>query len=275
MKGGHSGIDIDKEKANAIKALGRVLDSLNTELDIRLAQVSGGTAHNAIPRDAEALIFVAESDKSKVSGLVKDTEKTLKSEFTTVEPDLFVMVKDARDAAVDETLTAASTKTVLDSISVVPHGVAAMSTDIKGLVETSNNFARVSIEDKAFKMLTSQRSSLVSKLNELTNRIEAVSRLAGGTADTGGGYPPWPANMDSALLAKCVALYKKMYNRDPVVEIIHAGLECGIIGDRTPGMDMISFGPTIKYPHSPDEKIHIGTVGMVWDFLVELLKELG
>ena len=121
-------------------------------------------------------------------------------------------------------------------------------------------------------MLTSQRSSVVSRLHALTNRIESVARIAGGEAHSGDGYPPWPPNMESALLDKCVKLYEKMYNKKPVVEVIHAGLECGIIGDKYPGMDMISLGPDLKYPHSPDEKIHIGAIGKVWDFLVELLK---
>jgi len=149
-----------------------------------------------------------------------------------------------------------------------------MSTDIEGLVETSNNLARMRTENGQLKVLTSQRSSLVSRLNALTHRIEAVAHLAGGEAQSGDGYPPWQPNMDSPLLAKSLKIYEKLFNKKPVVEVIHAGLECGIIGDKNPGMDMISIGPTLKFPHSPDEKILIPTIGMVWDFVAALLKEL-
>jgi len=275
MKGGHSGIDIDKEKANAIKILVRVIESLGAKMDVRLADITGGTAHNAIPRDSEAVVLLPQGESAKVNDIIKEAEKTLKNEFNTVDPDLFVSVKDADDKSFEEALTETSTKTVLDFLGVIPHGVDVMSPDIKGLVETSNNLANVKIEDKTVKVLTSQRSSLVSKLNALTNRIEAVARLSGGEGKSGDGYPPWQPNMDSPLLKKCVGIYEKMFDKKPVVEIIHAGLECGIIGDKNPGMDMISFGPTLKYPHSPDEKIHIGTIGQVWDFMAALLKSLG
>ena len=138
----------------------------------------------------------------------------------------------------------------------------------------ANNLANIKIENGKVMILTSQRSSLVSRLDALTNSIEAIARLAGGEGKSGDGYPPWEPNMDSPLLAISVKLYERMYNKKPVVEVIHAGLECGIIGDKNPGMDMLSIGPTLKYPHSPDEKIHVGTIGLVWDFMAELLKEL-
>jgi len=274
MKGGHSGIDIDKEKANAIKVLVRVLVSVAARMEVRLADITGGTAHNAIPRDAEAVILVPKAKSSKVKNIVKESEVILKDEFKTVDPDLTISVKDDSGSPVKKVIPAAGTKQVLDFLSVIPHGVDAMSIDIKGLVETSNNLANVKIEKGAVKVLTSQRSSIVSRLDALTDRIEAVARLAGGAGKSGDGYPPWQPDMDSALLKKCIGVYVKMFNKKPVVEIIHAGLECGIIGDKNPGMDMISFGPTLKFPHSPDEKIHIGTIGKVWDFMAELLKNL-
>jgi len=274
MKGGHSGIDIDKEKANAIKVLVRALASVANEMEVCLADITGGTAHNAIPRDAEAVVLVPKDKSSNIANLVKETEKTLKDEFMTVDPDLFVKVEETGDLSFKEALTAAGTKSALDFLNVIPHGVDAMSSDIDGLVETSNNMANVIMEDKTVKVLTSQRSSMISKLDALTDRIEAVARLSGGDGKSSDGYPPWQPNMDSALLKKCVDIYEKMFNKKPVVEIIHAGLECGIIGDKNIGMDMISFGPTLKYPHSPDEKIHIGTIGQVWDFMAALLKDL-
>ena len=273
MKGGHSGIDINAEKANAIKVLTRVLDKIEKEKDIRLAGFNGGTAHNAIPRDADAYIYVPGNEVANVKAVAAEAEKTLKCEFKTTDPDLAITIAESGEKF-ERAMTSENTRKIIDFITVLPHGVFAMSADIQGLVETSNNLARVCVEGSELKVLTSQRSSLVSRLDALTNRIEAVARLAGGDAHSGDGYPPWQPNMDSPLLAKSLKIYEDLFNKKPVVEVIHAGLECGIIGDKNPGMDMISIGPTLKYPHSPDEKIHVGTIGMVWDFIAELLKKL-
>ena len=159
---------------------------------------------------------------------------------------------------------------------VLPHGVAALSNDnIASLVETSNNLARVSIEGETFKVLTSQRSAVESRLKALTQRIQAVARLAGGTSYNDNNYPAWQPKLDSPLLAKSRQIYENMFDKKPTIDVIHAGLECGIIAEKSSAdMDMISIGATIKYAHSPDEKMHIGTVGQVWDFMLQLLKEL-
>lgn len=275
MKGGHSGIDISLEKSNAIKVLSRVFKNiLDTDIDIRVADIKGGSAHNAIPRDAEATVLLKEDDYEKISASVKESEKILKLEFADTDPDLKLEIEQEDSPAMGKTQTLETLRKVLDFVAAVPHGVSAMSTAIENLVETSNNLANISVEDGDLKILTSQRSSVVSRLNALTDGIEAVARLAGGKADSGDGYPPWQPNMDSPLLAKSIKLYEKMFDKKPVVEIIHAGLECGIIGDKNPGMDMISIGPTLKYPHSPDEKIHVGTIGKVLDFMIGLFKEI-
>ncbi|MBW2256935.1 MAG: M20/M25/M40 family metallo-hydrolase [Deltaproteobacteria bacterium] len=153
----------------------------------------------------------------------------------------------------------------------IPHGVAAMSTDIDGLVETSNNEATLVIEDGTLSIQSSQRSSVMSRLRAHTKRIEGIARLAGGTFESGNGYPAWQPNMASELLERCATIYREMFDKEPVVEAIHAGLECGIIGSKYDGMDMISFGPTIKNPHSPDEKIYVPSIALVWDYLVAIL----
>jgi len=273
MKGGHSGIDINAEKANAIKVVAQTLHHLNDKIDIRLVTFNGGTAHNAIPRDCACTVVAPADALDEFEKIISETEAVLRSEYKNTDPDLFIKCEVCADN-VSEACDAQSTHRAIDFIIVIPHGVAAMSADIEGLVETSNNLARVSIDDTQVKVLTSQRSSKVSRIQSHTNRIEAVARLAGGEAHSSDGYPPWQPNMESALLAKSLEIYKRMFKKEPVVEVIHAGLECGIIGDKNPGMDMISIGPTLKYPHSPDEKIHIGSIGMVWDFIVQLLKEL-
>jgi dipeptidase D len=273
MKGGHSGIDINKEKANAIKIMAQTLHLIRQTVDIRLADIFGGTAHNAIPRDIEAFIFVPAHDCEKVKTITAEAQETFRTEFKNTDPDLHINVEESQEKY-RQALTVEDTHKIIDFITVIPHGVAAMSTDIEDLVETSNNLARLRTENGQLNVLTSQRSSLISRLNALTNRIEAVARLAGGEGHSGDGYPPWQPNMDSPLLAKSLKIYEKLFNKKPKVEVIHAGLECGIIGDKNPGMDMISIGPTLKFPHSPDEKILIPTIGMVWNFVAELLKEL-
>lgn len=273
MKGGHSGIDISLGKANAIQVLARVLLEVKKKCDLRIKDFKGGSAHNAIPRDAECLISFPNECRGKAQTIIKDIESTIQMEFKKVEPDLFISLKDS-DINSEKVLTNKCTAKLIDFILAIPHGVYAMSLDIDDLVETSNNFANIRFEDNQAKILTSQRSSLTSRLKTLSDKIEAIARLSGGLGSSSDGYPPWPANMDSPLLARCVKLYKNMYNKEPVVEIIHAGLECGIIGDKYEGMDMISIGPTLKYPHSPDEKIHVETIGMVWDFLIKLLEDL-
>ncbi len=275
MKGGHSGIDIALGKANAIKVMARTIYSIITGgYEVFLSNTKGGSAHNAIPRDAESVLFVKESDLDEIKKIVDKSERTIKTEFSFTDPDLEIKLSVGGDISYSKAVNTTGVKKICDFILAIPHGVSAMSADIDNLVETSNNLANVNLEDGKIMILTSQRSSVVSRLDALTNSIEAVARLAGGEGVSGDGYPPWEPNMDSKLLAISVKLYEKMYNKKPVVEVIHAGLECGIIGDKNPGMDMISIGPTLKYPHCPDEKIHIGTVGMVWDFLTELMKEL-
>ncbi|MEN8222696.1 MAG: aminoacyl-histidine dipeptidase [Acidobacteriota bacterium] len=275
MKGGHSGIDIPLEKANAIKVLARTMTSIvDAGYEIFLTDIKGGSAHNAIPRDAEAELLIKESDLDKIKAMVSDDEQTIKFEHTSTDPDLEIKLAQANETSASKAVNSAGIKKLCDFVLAIPHGVFAMSTDIDDLVETSNNLANIKLENGKVKILTSQRSSLVSRLDALTNSIEAIARLAGGEGISSDGYPPWEPNMDSALLDTSVKLYEKMYSKKPVVEVIHAGLECGIIGDKNPGMDMISIGPTLKYPHSPDEKIHVGTVGLVWDFMTELLKEL-
>jgi len=275
MKGGHSGIDIALGKANAIKILARAMRQIVSEnIDMRIANIKGGSAHNAIPRDAWAVVFIPEKDVAQAKGIISEYNGIFKSEFSSTDPDLAITLDESSEGDYDRVLTSGWTRKAVDFILIIPHGVAAMSPDIEGLVETSNNLANAAIEDDAVTILTSQRSSVVSRLHAHTDGIEAVARIAGGEAHSGEGYPPWQPNMDSPLLARSVKLYEKLFNKKPVVEVIHAGLECGIIGDKYPGMDMISIGPTLKYPHSPDEKIHIGTIGMVWDFVAALLNDL-
>lgn len=274
MKGGHSGVDIHKQRANAIRVLARALGSLSEKHKLALADIKGGSAHNAIPRDAEATVFLESGDLDKIRAALGDFEKVLRSEYANVEPDLTLSVAPAGASGKARVMSAGSMKKAVSTILAMPHGVAAMATAIQGLVETSNNLATVRIEDSNLRMLSSQRSSVLTRLAAITDRIKAVAELAGGKAHVGEGYPPWEPNWNSALLKKCKAIYKSKFGRDPVVEVIHAGLECGIIGDKYEGMDMISFGPTIRNPHSPDECLKVTDIEKIWDFTSALFKEL-
>jgi len=272
MSGGHSGVDIHKMRANAIRVLARAVGALKG-FDLRLADLRGGTAHNAIPRDATAELLVRPADLGALRAKVAELSGVLAAEFTRTDPGLFLELRDG-DGVCERCPSDAGTAQLIDLLLVMPHGPAAMSTDIEGLVETSNNEAEVKLAGEELVILSSQRSSVVSRLEAHTQRVEGLARVAGGRAESGEGYPPWQPNMDSALLARAQRIYRALYGKEPVVEVIHAGLECGIIGDRYPHMDMISIGPTIVDPHSPDERLLVPTVGLVWDYLVAILADL-
>ncbi len=270
MSGGHSGIDIIDGRANALKLLFRGIHLVCQQTDVRISTVAGGTARNAIPRDAEAILLIPSADVDTAKTTIAKLEKKLKSEYAKTDPKLTLsLVADSND---HRAASAEATRRAIDTVFAYPHGVAMMSKDIAGLVETSNNMATININNGKMVILSNQRSSNMDSLALLCDQVMSVARLAGAEGQTSGGYPSWKPDMDSALLARCVHVYEKRFGKKPVVEAIHAGLECGIIGAKYDGMDMISFGPTIKHPHSPDEKIEIESIGKVWDFMVALFE---
>lgn len=275
MAGGHSA-DIHHEKANALKVLGRTLQAIHEQeaVDFRLAHLEGGTVDNAVPRSAEAVIYLSPDRIQEVKDRVSRVEGIIKPEFKNTDPGLKLTVLEGSKENYAEVATFKSSEKIIQLILAVPHGIYAMSTEVEHFVETSNNFASFRIEDKQFKFVTSQRSPIESRLDDVGRHIGSIVRLAGGTSGHRGRYPGWQANMESLLLKQCVAVYEKLFSKKPVVETTHGGLECGVIGSKYPGMDMISFGPTIKHPHTPEEMIHIESIGKVWDFMEALLVEL-
>jgi dipeptidase D len=270
MAGGHSGIDVIEGRANAIKELFRGIHQIGKKTDVRISTLSGGSARNAIPRDAEAILLIPSSDVDMAIATVVDLELRLKSEYAKTDPNISITL-ELTDGS-HKGASAEATQLAIDTVFAYPHGVTEMSKDMEGLVETSNNLATVNIEDGKLVILSNQRSSNMDSLDMLVERVMSVARLAGAEGDRSGGYPSWKPNMDSALLARCVDVYRKRFGKEPVVEAIHAGLECGIIGSQYDGMDMISFGPTIKNPHSPDEMIEIDSIGKTWDFMLALFE---
>ena len=273
LHGGHSGIGIHKQRANANKLLARTLDQLYKACQIRVVALKGGTAHNAIPRDAAAAFACDPARAAVAAKVVVEFEKTLKSEYAATEP-LLAMSLAPTDSGNNENtaLSEQETRMVIDLILALPHGVLGMSPDFEGLVETSNNLATVKIMDGSLQILTSQRSSVMSKMDEVTTNINAAAALAGADSHSDSEYPPWTPNLQSALLKRCQEVYTNVSGRQPVIQSLHAGLECALIGDKYDGMDMISFGPTMEDPHSPNERLFIPSIAKVWDFMVALLE---
>jgi dipeptidase D len=238
----------------------------------RIASCEGGNKHNAIPREAEALLFVPKKKWNDAVALVGKCLATIAAEVASVEPGLAVTLTPATGIRRGKVISRSLQKKLTMTISALPHGVIKMSADIPGLVETSTNVAVIRSDKKSITMATSQRSSVASENREIVQSVTAVFELGGATVTAGDGYPGWKPNMNSAILKVAKAAYRQLYGRDPEVKAIHAGLECGIIGEKYPGMDMISFGPTLEGVHSPDEKIHIDTVEKYWNFLMAILR---
>jgi dipeptidase D len=273
LHGGHSGIDIHKQRANANKILARTLQQSAASCGIRLVSIKGGTAHNAIPRDAEAVFACTPPDTDKITKIITEFEKVVQTEQETIDPELTLLLASVKSEPEKKAaLSVPETRAVINLLLSIPHGVMGMSPVFKDLVETSNNLATVEIRNGTLQILTSQRSSVMSKMDEVTAVINAAATLAGAKTRSDSEFTPWTPNMQSALLRRCKEVYRQVNGKDAVAELIHAGLECAIIGDKYPGMDMISFGPTLQDPHSPNEKIFIPSIGRVWNFMVALLK---
>ncbi|MBU1107936.1 MAG: aminoacyl-histidine dipeptidase [Candidatus Riflebacteria bacterium] len=274
LTGGHSGENIIDERANAIRVLNRIMHSIRDICDLRLTWIKGGTAHNAIPRDAEATFFIPTDQIQAVQEHVAKAEAYLKSEFERTDPNLQVYLAEMAITPDRRGMMSYVSLKVLDLIYALPHGVAARSTDMPHLVETSNNLAKAWVDGGKLFIHSSQRSSVMTRLDALTHRIEAIGRLSGARAYSGNGYPSWRPDFNSELLATCKKIYMSLFDSEPLVEAIHAGLECGIIGNLHEGMQMISLGPTIKNPHSPDERMFLPSLNKVYKLLGKILAEL-
>jgi len=273
LHGGHSGIDIIKQRASANKILARTLHRLASECDIQLISIKGGTAHNAIARDANAFFACAAGNSAKLTRMVSETEGAVLIDYDTIENNLAINLSKAKSAVRNRTaLSVNETRAVINLLVSLPHGVMGLSTAFTDLVETSNNLATVEIKRDTLQILTSQRSLTGSRLDEISATIGATAALAGADTRCDSEYPPWTPNMQSALLETCKKVYNRVFDQEATVKSIHAGLECAIIGEKYDGMDMISFGPTIEDPHSPNERLFIPSIGRVWDFMVKLLE---
>lgn len=271
LMGGHSGVDIHLQRANANVLLARVLGELLAD-GVLLAHLRGGNAHNAIPRDAVALVGVRPEDAGRAEESVASWQQLFREEFGSTEPELIVELRAA--GTPERVLAKESAESLVDLLLAIPHGVTRMSADVEGLVDTSTNLATVRFAEGEAKINTSQRSSFGSRLAELGGRIEAIARLAGAGAEMTTSYPPWEPAVRNDLLTAATRVYLKRFEKEPVIEIIHAGLECGVIGAKYPALDMLSLGPTIERAHSPEERLHVPSLERTCVFLDDLLAEL-
>jgi dipeptidase D len=272
LRGGHSGVDIHEQRGNAIKLLSRMLWETGEDFKFYLTEIKGGDKHNAIPREAYAKISIEKSDKNKFISTLKGEEKNIFEEIKPIDPKFRLEVENI--GKLSTTLTKDSQGKLLNLLHGLPHGIDKMSYDIPDLVETSTNLATVSINKNEAVIDLSTRSSIKTALQDLRDRIHAVAELSGAKVTEEKPYPGWKPNLNSNILKLSKKIFKDMYNEEPKVEAIHAGLECGIIGEKFPGMDMISIGPTVKYPHSPEEQLHVSTVDKFYKYVLKILENV-
>ena len=269
LTGGHSGDDINKGRANANKLLNRYLVQLMRKYDLRLCEIDGGNLHNAIPREAHAVCAVPMACKEAVRVDLNVYLAEVENEYAVTEPNLQMELESEAPRA--EVMDAGEMKRFLLSLYAVHNGVYAMSQDIPGLVETSSNLASVKQADGCIKVVTSQRSSILSSRVDMSQMVGAAFELGGATVETGDGYPGWKPNPSSEILQVAVESYKRLFGTEPKVKAIHAGLECGLFLEKYPSLDMVSFGPTLRGVHSPDERMLIPTVDKFWRHLLDVL----
>lgn len=272
LKGGHSGLDIGTGRGNAIKLLARAIHAGIGSDSFHFGCLEGGSKRNAIPRDAFACVFVPGSRAPEFPGAVEAFAVEARGELGNADPGLTITVSD--EACECPAMTAAESSALLKLLLAIPHGATSMSQDIAGMVETSTNLAIARRDEDKVLVLCNTRSSVDSALEALRLTIRAAGELAGGSVEHGGKYPGWRPNLDSPLLATCIQAWKDMTGEAPEVTAIHAGLECGVIGEKAPGMDSISFGPTIRGAHSPDENVSVASTARFWGFLKIVLKNL-
>jgi dipeptidase D len=273
LKGGHSGVDIDLGRANAIQVLARLLWKISASAPIKLSSIEGGNLRNAIPREAQAVFSFDPGQKDNLTKALETAFVEFKEEYRVIEPDAG-MEFVAFEGDVLPPLTEESQKKLVNFLFTMPHGVISFHAEMEGLVETSTNLAVILTHQDKSEIICSTRSSVASALQATRDNINALGQLVGAEVIQEEGYPGWTPNLASPLLKTLKEVYKKTFDKEPKVAAIHAGLECGIIGEKYPDMDKISFGPTIKFPHSPDEKVHIGDVDKFYDFLKALISEL-
>src|SRR5580700_2728860 len=272
LKGGHSGVDIHQGRGNALRILGSALQRVIGSLLAQIAAVGGGSAQNAIPREAAAIIVLDAARESELRKLLAASEAEWKADLGGFDPDLQITVEKAPRP--DKALDAADAKRIIDLLVTTPHGVVAMSPDVPGLVQNSTNFAILLVNGDVAEIVTSQRSAIEASKHAVAKMVATVFRMAGFEVEHAGSYPGWKPEPTSEIVQKLQAVHEQLFGNPAKLIAMHAGLECGVIGEKYPGMQMVSFGPTIVDPHSPNERVQISTVQSFWKYLKAVLEKI-
>jgi dipeptidase D len=272
LKGGHSGVDIHQGRGNALRILGSALQRITGKLPVEIAAVQGGSAQNAIPREAAAIVVIDGARESELRSVLSGCESEWKTDLGGFDPELQITVEKAPRP--DKVLDAADAKRIADLLVTVPHGVVAMSPDVPGLVQNSTNLAVLSLNGDVAEIITSQRSAIATSMQGVAQMVATVFAMAGFEVEHTGRYPGWKPEPTSEIVQKLQAAHEKLFGKPAKLIAMHAGLECGVIGEKYPGMQMVSFGPTIVDPHSPNERVQISTVQSFWKYLKAVLESI-
>jgi dipeptidase D len=272
LRGGHSGIDIQEQRGNAIKIMARLLAKALGKTELFIGEFTGGSKRNAIPREAFTKIALKPEDEATFRKSIESEAANILFEIKPIDPEFKVTFEETEQIA--KVITKESQNNLLDLINGLPHGVLSMNFDIPDLVETSTNLAVINTKEDSIDIDMSTRSSINSALEAGRGSIRSIATLAGAKVTQNTPYPGWKPNMESDILKLTKAIQSEMYGKEPEIKAIHAGLECGIIGEKFQGMDMISIGPELKYPHSPEEKVHIGSVERFYNLVLKIMERI-
>jgi dipeptidase D len=272
LKGGHSGVDIHQGRGNALRVLGGVLQKLLESLPVEVGDVKGGSAQNAIPREASSIVVLDASREKELKSLVATAEAEYKADLGSFDPDLQITVEKAERP--EKVLGAADAKQTVALLVTVPHGVLAMSPDVPGLVQNSTNLAIIATKGDVIEIVTSQRSAIETSKQAAARMVATACRLAGFEVEHRGSYPGWKPEPTSEIVRKLQVVHEELFGEPAKLIAMHAGLECGVIGEKYPGMQMVSFGPTIVDPHSPNERVQISSVESFWKYLKAVLERI-
>ncbi len=276
LKGGHSGVDIHENRGNAIKiAVRTLLSALEQELELDLISLEGGSKHNAIPREAFAVFRLPEASVAAMREIIETRLAGFKEELGAMDPDLEIVLEELEDGEdIEKPMNIHARDRLLHALNGIPHGVLAMSREVPGLVETSNNLAVINTEETRAVLTTSHRSSVMPSLFAVQSQVRSICVLAGATVEVHDAYPGWKPNPDSPIVKTMVEVYEELFGKKPELKAIHAGLECGLLLEKVPDMDIVSIGPEIRNPHSPDERVQISSVQRFYEAVKGVLAKL-
>ncbi|WP_326909070.1 aminoacyl-histidine dipeptidase [Sedimentibacter sp. MB31-C6] len=271
LRGGHSGMEIIKQRGNSNKLMGRLLNSINKEIDFNIAYISGGAKNNAIPRESEVILSTENTNIEKLKLIANNTIDIFKKELRVQDPDVKLEITEVK---VEKHLTTEITVKIINFLNLMPNGIQTMSKDIEGLVESSLNLGVIIFNEDKVTFESAVRSSVKTLKVEILDRIETLSKLIGAELINDSDYPEWQFEPNSKLRDLCVETYKEIKGQEPKIDAIHAGLECGLLKEKMPDVDMISFGPNLYDVHTPDEHISITSVQNLWEFIIKLMKNM-